>query len=120
MGGKIIHFGYADTAGDYAHLLKQGQLVVSTAAHEFFGMAVLEAVRAGCRPLVPDRLAYRELFAEQFRYEPANFKNVLRKLVTSFQPLAPGEAHTLTDRFSWPAVAPGYASWLRELLTLTP
>ena len=29
----------------------------------------MEAVAAGCLPLVPNRLAYRELIGEQYRYE---------------------------------------------------
>ncbi len=61
----IVHFGYAGSEQDYIRLLRLGDIVVSTARHEFFGLAVLEAVRCGCRPLVPDGLAYRELYAYQ-------------------------------------------------------
>jgi len=30
----------------------------------------MEAVQRACVPLVPNRLAYRELFAEKYRYGP--------------------------------------------------
>ena len=35
--------------------------VLSTARHEFVGMAVTEALVAGCLPWLPSRLAYPEL-----------------------------------------------------------
>ena len=43
-------------------------IVVSTAIHEFQGLAVMEAAGAGCRPLVPDGLCYREQYPADYRY----------------------------------------------------
>lgn len=65
----IRHWGFAPSKTEYEQLLSEGDVVVSTAQHEFFGVAMLEACRAGCIPLVPDRLAYTELYPnEQHRY----------------------------------------------------
>ncbi|CAF0979386.1 unnamed protein product [Adineta ricciae] len=65
----VRHWGFAQSKADYEQLLLEGDVVVSTAQHEFFGVAMLEACRAGCVPLVPDRLAYVELYSnEQHRY----------------------------------------------------
>ena len=47
-------------------------VVVSTADHEFFGIAVCEAVWAGAIPIVPNRLSYVELFPDSPRYEDLN------------------------------------------------
>lgn len=113
LAERIVHFGYADDYREYCRLLCQGDIVVSTAKHEFYGIAVLEAVRAGCRPLVPDRLSYRELFAPPFRYEDADFARQLRVALGS-QRLNQQDAHTLTERFSWPVLARGYRQWLEE------
>jgi glycosyltransferase involved in cell wall biosynthesis len=52
--------GFADRAR-YADLLARCDVVVSTARHEFFGIALAEAMAAGCTPLAPARLSYPEL-----------------------------------------------------------
>ena len=111
LAERIVHFGYAEDRQEYCRLLCQGDVVVSTANHEFYGMAMLEAVRAGCRPLVPDRLSYRELFAPAFRYEDADF---VRKLMAAMEAgrHATHEAHSLTSRFSWSEMASSYRQWL--------
>lgn len=42
--------------------------MVSTARHDFFGVAVVEAVYAGARPFLPDRLSYPELVPADLLY----------------------------------------------------
>jgi glycosyltransferase involved in cell wall biosynthesis len=58
---EIVCWGFQPTRGDYEAALKSADVVVSTAEHEFFGLAVVEAVSAGCCPLLPNRLSYPEL-----------------------------------------------------------
>ena len=60
LASRIDHLGYAKTRREYWQILSDCDVVVSTARHEFFGIAILEAVSAGCFPLVPDDLAYPE------------------------------------------------------------
>ena len=62
---RIDHFGYVPNRTAYLQLLRRADIVVSTAYHEFFGLAVLEAIAAGCFPLLPDRLSYPELLPTQ-------------------------------------------------------
>jgi glycosyltransferase involved in cell wall biosynthesis len=68
FAGRLVHFGFVPRPQEYAALLHEADIVVSTALHEFQGLAVMQAVAAGCLPLVPDRLAYRETYADVFRY----------------------------------------------------
>ncbi|SFC64702.1 protein of unknown function [Kushneria avicenniae] len=53
----------------YLEALGKGGIVVSTAWHEFQGLAVMEAVQQGCVPLVPERLCFPEYYAPQYRYD---------------------------------------------------
>ncbi len=64
---KLGQHGYLPEA-DYRNLLQRSDMVLSTALHEFQGLAVMEAVACGCVPVVPDRLAYQEYYPQQFRY----------------------------------------------------
>jgi len=61
---RILHYGYAEDFAEYSRLLHRADVVVSTAIHEFFGVAIMEAIYCGCHPLLPDRLSYPELIPE--------------------------------------------------------
>ncbi|PCM43459.1 DUF3524 domain-containing protein [Marinobacter sp. ANT_B65] len=65
---RLVQFGYASSRTEYYQWLKSADVVLSTALHEFQGLAVLEAVAAGCVPVVPKREAYPELFAPEYVY----------------------------------------------------
>ena len=112
LSEKVLHFGYVRSRKDYARWLKQGSVVVSTARHEFFGIAVLEAVRAGCRPLLPRRLSYPELFPEDFLYNEGDLLNRLKEAVRKKR-LSHHVSLKLTKPVSWEELAPAYRSWIR-------
>ncbi|MDT8410234.1 MAG: DUF3524 domain-containing protein [Wenzhouxiangellaceae bacterium] len=57
---------------EYRALLARASIVVSTSIHEFQGLALLEAVSAGARPLVPDALCYPEMYPSAYRYPAGN------------------------------------------------
>ncbi|MDM8523925.1 DUF3524 domain-containing protein [Desulfococcaceae bacterium HSG8] len=65
-GSRIIQYGYLESGEDYVNMLKQGSIVISTAKQENFGISVVEAIRRGCLPLLPNRLAYPEVIPEKF------------------------------------------------------
>jgi len=66
---QIRYFGYITNVDGYYKLLCQCDIVLSTAIHEFQGIAVMEAVAAGCIPLVPNRLSYQEYIDSAYSYE---------------------------------------------------
>jgi glycosyltransferase involved in cell wall biosynthesis len=114
LSRRILHFGYIKTRRDYAHWLKQGDIVVSTAGHEFFGISVIEAVRAGCRPLLPKRLSYPELFPKKFLYIDKDLVTRLREMITKNEHLSEQEIEKLTSAFSWDTLAPVYSKWITQ------
>lgn len=67
--GWLAHFGYLEDRAEYLKVLQQSQIVLSTAKHEYQGLALLEACASGCLPVVPDRLAYKYYVPEIYRYQ---------------------------------------------------
>ena len=66
FAAKILHFGYVPSKTVYRDWLSKGLVVVSTAIQENFGIAVVEAMRHGCLPLLPRRLSYPEILPTEF------------------------------------------------------
>ncbi|MEX0685962.1 MAG: DUF3524 domain-containing protein [Balneolales bacterium] len=64
---RIIHYGYVQDVQTYSGLLRRGDIVISTAQHEFFCAAIMEAVFCGCHPLLPTGLTYPEVIPENLR-----------------------------------------------------
>lgn len=65
LSHRIAHWGYLPGRRDYLAMLARCRVVVSTARHEFYGLAVREAIAAGCYPLVPRRVVYPEMVEER-------------------------------------------------------
>ncbi len=73
----IDHAGWVESKADYWQLLSRCDWVLSTARHEFFGVAVVEAMIAGCLPWLPSRLSYPEIIPEEAKgLSPANASQV--------------------------------------------
>jgi glycosyltransferase involved in cell wall biosynthesis len=68
FSSELVQFGFVEGYENYQQWLTAADMVLSTAIHEFQGLAILEAVALGCVPVVPDRLAYAELYPDLFRY----------------------------------------------------
>lgn len=79
LADRIVSDGYLPGT-EYRSLLARAGIVVSTALHEFQGIAMLEAVSAGARPLVPDALCYPEQYPEAYRYPPGDTASLQQRL----------------------------------------
>ena len=111
-GNRVLVDGHVDRKA-YQRWLGHADIVVSTATHEFQGLAVLEAVSAGAAPLVPDALCYREQYPEAFRYPAGDVDALARRLEDWLveHPAAPDVSPYLEEslRGKW-------AATLRQLL----
>ncbi len=64
----LVHCGNLPRREDYLGLLRGADVVLSTALHEFQGLALQEAVARGCQPVVPARLVYPQLYPKDCCY----------------------------------------------------
>lgn len=112
LKSQITHFGYVKNRADYLRLLVQGDIVVSTALHEFFGISVVEAVRAGCLPVLPHRLAYPELFGPQFLYQEGGLLDHLKTVIINRTTLSSRRSIELTESYDWRYLGELYQQWL--------
>lgn len=117
IADRIVSRGWlAPTA--YRRLLTRADVVVACPLQENFGISVVEAVAAGCVPVVPDRLAFPETIDEPaLRYPSGRLTTRLREVLVDldrYRVLAEGCRRRL-DRFDWPAVAAAYDSAIDEM-----
>jgi glycosyltransferase involved in cell wall biosynthesis len=68
FGDRILFDRFAKSRAEYESKLREIDIVVSTADHEFFGIAMCEAIWAGAVPVTPDGLSYVEYIPEALRY----------------------------------------------------
>ena len=116
---ELLHFGYAESRTDYGRLLKRADIAVSTTRHEFFGIAMIEAMAARCVPLAPRRYNYPALVPQEHH----------RRLLWEdegqlFEHLGALLTGPLPDRrrfqqaaksYSWPKVAPVWNRYINRL-----
>ncbi len=104
---------------NYREILQTSTHVVSTALHEFQGLAVAEACAAGCVPVVPDRLSYVEMFPESARYSsyPDDADREARALAEHLEAalkrplIRPNLSH-----LSWQSLSSDYETMLNDAL----
>ena len=113
LSDRIEQWGFLESRDAYVAALQAADVFVSTANHEFFGIAAVEAMAAGCFPLLPRRLSYPELvtddqgvMSEDFLYD-GTVAGLVERLAELSQrnqerALPHGAAAGLADRFRWP------------------
>jgi glycosyltransferase involved in cell wall biosynthesis len=108
LGKRIVQYGYEPSRQIYARWLAKGDIVVSTAVQENFGLSIVEAIRYGCIPLLPKRLSYPELIPRRFHrqclYEgQEELETRLCSLISSIgsEGRLRRELAGTMDRFSW-------------------
>jgi hypothetical protein len=106
LGDRLVHYGYAESEADYARLLWNADIVLSTAIHEFFGVSIVEAITCGCLPILPHRLNYPELIPAEWhdRCLYDDFDGLLARLRAAIaDPTAPQALRASAARFDWQA-----------------
>lgn len=122
---RILHYGYAEDFDEYSQLLHRSDVVVSTSTHEFFGIAILEAIYCGSHPLLPNRLTYPEIIPEHLHrpllHAPVLYEDeeelfeVLRSILRGEQrPLPPDTLRSIPEHLDWREQAQKYDEVFEE------
>ncbi len=121
LGKRVVHFGRAERAR-YHQLLWEAEVVVSTALHEFFGIAIVEAIYCRCFPVLPRRLSYPKLLPAAYhdRCLYDDFDGLVARLrwALTHSESARQVAEALRPavaRFDWSELAPRYDKALASL-----
>ena len=121
-GRRIMQYGYVESRQEYIEWLQRGAIVISTAAQENFGISVVEAIRCGCIPLLPARLAYPEIIPDKFhsRVLYRDRKELVQKLFQLVKDYAQFQdlRHWLSDamqQFAWANLIDRYDEELEKL-----
>ena len=117
-------FGFVENREGYISLLRHCDVVLSTAEHDFQGLAIQEACTLRCTPLVPDALVYPEYIDSEFLYpfnessgDEANCAGILKHLQDWQSMLTKNIAlpRVTLDGFSQKTLRPKYAELLERL-----
>ncbi len=119
LATRILHWGYAESKSDYAYWLDRADLSPVTSFQDFFGGSVVEAIAAGCYPLLPNRLAYPahmplHLRSQHLYDTPAE---LLERCTTWLQQpqAASSELSEFQMRYDWERLVPVYDDLVADL-----
>ncbi len=123
VGNKLAHFGYVDSIENYQKILQQNHMVLSTAIHDFQGLAILDGIACNCVPIVPNRLAYPELIPSAYRYAsyPTDINKEAKAMANNIALLWDQRAHRLTispptiENLSWSHLKTSYQELIDEM-----
>ena len=99
-----------------------GGLLDAPPARTEFGLAAAEAIAAGARPVLPNRLAYPELvpanLSSQFLYQTP-LEDFLRPLLSMSREELHADRHLTTSHaasFNWSIIAPKYDAVIDKMI----
>jgi glycosyltransferase involved in cell wall biosynthesis len=128
LGGRVVQWGFAADAREYAEWLWRSDILLVTSLQEYFGVSVVEAMHCGCFPLLPRRLAYPGHFPDPGARERQTYtgqRDLQRKLRWALTHPDEARGHgaecaAYVARYRWDAIAPLYDGRLRALLHPPP
>ena len=122
LGSRVVQFGFVESLADYAHWLWRADIVVSTAIHEFFGTAIVEALYCDCFPVLPHRLTYPDYVSPAYhaRCLYHDFDGLVALLRAAIQQIEQTRQVSFCDRvarYDWSETAVVYDTVLESLLS---
>lgn len=121
LGDKIVHFGYVKDFAHYAEWLFKADIIPVTSNQDFFGAAAVSAIYCGCYPILPNRLAFPEIFPielypENFYHQ---FEEFVEKLAWAIKNIAftrQKKFSSVVEKYSWHHMASQYDSIFENVM----
>lgn len=119
LGSRVVQYGYVERFADYARLLWESDVQVSTAWQDFFGISTVEAIYCGCTPFLPRRLNYPALIPPEYHtryiYLEGEVYYRLRSYLEAPAP-PPAALREHVSQFDWSIQASHYDEVLASLI----
>ncbi|OGQ99347.1 MAG: hypothetical protein A2284_09735 [Deltaproteobacteria bacterium RIFOXYA12_FULL_61_11] len=124
LGERLVAFGPLPREA-YLTLLHQSDILPVTSRQDFFGLSVVEALAAGCHPLLPRRLVYPELVPPELHeavlYPEGAFVERLAALVERGPEAdVTGRLSEAMGKYAWPRLATDYDRLVDDLTSAAP
>ncbi len=81
--GKKIYREEVNTWNDYNILLGNSKVLIISTKEDTYNLTILDAIKCGCVPLVPNKLCFPEILPEYWRYNDAD--DLINKLKHMFE-----------------------------------
>jgi glycosyltransferase involved in cell wall biosynthesis len=127
FGDQILQFGFVQSRQEYLGWLATGDIVVSCAIQENFGISVVEAIFHGCFPVLPDRLAYPELLNTRLHkmclyQDEIELESRLEGLLRFPEKISGLQTELVrqVERFSWIRLIQEYDEQIQKLIESEP
>jgi glycosyltransferase involved in cell wall biosynthesis len=115
LSGTVRLLGWLDNSSkQMKELYGKAGIFISASYFESFGLTVLEALSAGCYPLISDIGGHRYILHEdKFFFEKGNIEDLRKKLSNLIQ-RGTGRHNVKLDQFSWKKVIMHYIAVLEK------
>jgi len=70
--GKKIYREEVNSWNDYNILLGNSKVLIISTKEDTFNLTILDAIKCGCVPMVPDKLCFPEILPDYWRYKDAD------------------------------------------------
>ncbi len=120
LGPRVLAWGYAPDLAAYRAMLRQSDIIVSTAIQEFFGISVIEALYSGCVPVLPRRLSYLELLPAEHHAaclytDDSALADRLAATVRDLSALKQRDFRAVAEQYDWSRMAPQWDAVLEQI-----
>ncbi len=104
LSDRIDHWGFVASREKYLEIVSKSNILLVTSSQDFFGGSVVEAISAGCYPVLPHRLAYPEIipFEKYFYSTSDQMLKLVLQVIKAKSYLVPNAALiNYVKRYSW-------------------